>query len=68
MFSFNPLLKIAFVSHNEIDNIEEDLLKDKADLKRLDVGDNEAPRAATRTRRARAARARRTPSTARSGA
>ena len=41
MFSFNPLLKIAFVSHNEIDNIEEDLLKDKADLKRLDVGDNE---------------------------
>ena len=40
MFQFNPLLKIAFVSHNDMDEIEENLLSDKTDLKRVDIGSN----------------------------
>lgn len=40
MFQFNPLLKIAFVSHNDMDEIEENLLSEKSDLKRVDIGGN----------------------------
>ena len=39
-FQFNPLLRIAFLSHNEMDSVEEDLLKDKTTLKRVDLGEN----------------------------
>ena len=40
MFNANPALKIAFLSHNEVDAIEDSLLQNKSELKRVDLGDN----------------------------
>ena len=41
MFNANPALKIAFLSHNEVDAIEDSLLQNKPELKRVDLGDNQ---------------------------
>merc|ERR1712003_407933 len=40
LFNANPALKIAFLSHNEVDAIEDSLLQNKSELKRVDLGDN----------------------------
>ena len=40
-FNQNPGLKIAFVSHNEMEALEAGLLANHAELKRVDVGDNQ---------------------------
>ena len=41
LFNQNPALKIAFLSHNEVDTIEDALRQGKTELKRVDLGDNE---------------------------
>ena len=40
IFNTNSMIKIAFLSHNEMESIDENMLKDKTELKRLDIGNN----------------------------